>query len=66
MYVLKQYKGFFGSCDVSVENNTFYGEIEDIYDLICYEAATQQELQRAFEDAVDGYLQSCKLRGKDR
>lgn len=66
MSTLMKYKGFVGSCGVSLEYNTLYGKIEDIYDLISYEAETQQELQQAFEQAVEDYLKSCQLRGKDR
>lgn len=59
-----KYKGFIGSIRPSVENDCLYGKIEFINDLITYEAETVPEFKKAFETAVDDYLETCKSLGK--
>jgi predicted HicB family RNase H-like nuclease len=59
-----KYKGFIGSIRPSVEDDCLYGKIEFINDLITYEAETVPELKKAFETAVDDYLETCKSLGK--
>ena len=59
-----QYKGFLGSMECSVEDNCLYGKVLYINDLVNYEANSPLELQRAFEVAVDDYLQTCEQIGK--
>lgn len=60
-----KYKGFIGSISASAEDNCLYGKIEFINDLITYEAETVPELKKAFQRAVDDYLETCKSLGKD-
>jgi len=59
------YKGFTGSIDVSIEDKCLHGVIEFINDLVTYEAETVGEIEQAFRDAVDDYLETCKELGKD-
>lgn len=61
---LMKYKGYFGSVEVSLEDGLIHGKLECINDLITYEAATVTELKKAFEDAVDDYLETCEELGK--
>lgn len=58
------YKTYTGSVDVSVEDKCLHGKILFIDDLITYEAETVEEIQAAFESAVDRYLQYCQETGK--
>lgn len=57
------YKGFYGSVEASIEDNCLYGKLQFIRPLISYEAQTPIELKKAFEAAVDDYLQDCNLQG---
>ena len=59
-----EYKGYLGSCKVSIEDNCLHGKIEFISDLVNYEAQTTEELRKEFELAVDDYLEHCKEVGK--
>jgi predicted HicB family RNase H-like nuclease len=59
-----EYKGYYGSCKVSVEDNCLHGKIEFIDDLVNYEAETAEELKKEFMLAVDDYLEHCKAIGK--
>lgn len=60
-----QYKGFLGSVHFSAEDDVFFGKIEEIDDLISFEASTVKDLHKSFEEAVDDYLELCKKAGKE-
>lgn len=59
-----KYKGFIGTFEISIEDNVLHGKIECINDLVTYEAATPAELENAFHESVDDYLETCELLGK--
>ncbi len=59
------YKDYIGSVHYSTEDEVFYGELEGINDLISYEGSSVSELKAAFEEAVEDYLELCKLNGKE-
>lgn len=48
---------------MSLEDNCLFGEVLFVNDLISYEGATPDELQKAFVAAVDHYLETCKQNG---
>lgn len=60
-----KYKGFDGSIEPSIEDGCLYGSILFIRDKIIYEGATISELRDNFESAVDAYVETCELLGKD-
>jgi predicted HicB family RNase H-like nuclease len=57
------YQGYCGSIDFSVEDNCLYGQILFVRDLVTYEAEQIGELKKAFEQAVDYYLEKCAREG---
>ncbi|WP_071845445.1 type II toxin-antitoxin system HicB family antitoxin [Pragia fontium] len=59
------YKGFHGSVDFSLEDKVLHGKIECINDLVTYEAETISDLEAAFFDAVDDYIDTCNSLGKE-
>lgn len=59
------YKDYIGSVHYSTEDEVFYGELEGINDLISYEGSSVSELKAAFEEAVEDYIELCKLNGKE-
>ncbi|MBJ7537169.1 type II toxin-antitoxin system HicB family antitoxin [Marinomonas transparens] len=59
------YNGYIGSVDLSLEDEVMHGKIEFINDLVTYEGQTVSELKMAFECAVDDYLETCILVGKE-
>jgi len=61
--VLK-YKDFIGSVHFSAEEQVFFGKIEGVTDLVTFEGTTVDELQQAFFEAVEDYLELCKEAGK--
>jgi predicted HicB family RNase H-like nuclease len=60
-----QYKGYLGSVECSVGDDCLYGKILHVSDLVNYEADSPSGLKRAFEEAVDDYLQTCEQSGKE-
>jgi predicted HicB family RNase H-like nuclease len=59
------YKGYIGSVHFSEDDETFYGKLEAIDDLIMFEGESVRELKKAFHDAVDDYIQACKEAGRE-
>ncbi len=54
------YKGYIGTVRYSAEDEVFHGRIEAINDLIAYEGTSVKEIKKAFHEAVDDYLETCK------
>jgi predicted HicB family RNase H-like nuclease len=58
------YKGYTGSVHYNDEDRVLYGKVECIRSLISYEGTDVNSLRRAFEEAVDDYLDLCKREGR--
>ncbi len=61
---MMSYKGYHGSVHYSDEDRVFHGKIEFIRSLISYEGGDVEGLRKAFEEAVDDYLELCDEEGK--
>ena len=57
------YKGYCLICSEE-DDGTLHGRIDGIRDIVTFHAATPEALQRAFEEAVDDYLETCARIGK--
>jgi predicted HicB family RNase H-like nuclease len=57
MSQLMSYRDCFGSVRYSDEDRVFHGRLESVRDLVTYEGESMEELRRAFEEAVDDYLE---------
>ncbi len=62
---IMNYKDFIGSINYSTEDRIFFGKIEFINDSITFEGSNVDELETAFHEAVDDYIELCKLNGKE-
>lgn len=60
-----EYKGYYASVHFSSEDDVFYGKLLGIDDLVNFEGASVRELKRAFHEALDDYLATCKELGKE-
>lgn len=58
------YKSFIGSVHFQADDETFFGRIEGITDLITFEGESVRELKTAFEEAVEDYIELCESIGK--
>jgi len=60
-----EYKGYYASLHFSSEDEVFYGKLLGIDDLVNFEGASVKELKKAFHEAVEDYLETCKELGKE-
>jgi len=61
---IMRYKDYIGSVHYSTDDEVFFGKIEGINDSVSFEGSNVSELKEAFKDAVEDYLEICKLNGK--
>jgi predicted HicB family RNase H-like nuclease len=54
-----EYQGYYGSAEVSVEDNLLHGHLLFIKDVVSYAAKTPADLEQAFKEAVEDYLATC-------
>ena len=60
-----RYKGYTGHAEYDDEAGIFHGEVLDLKDVITFQGQTVQEIERAFRDSVDDYLEFCEQRGEE-
>ncbi len=60
-----EYKGYFAEVHFSSEDEVFFGKLLGINDLVNFEGHTVKELKKAFQEAVNDYLQTCQELGKE-
>ena len=53
------YKGYTGRYEVDPEDGVLYGRVDDIEDVITFEADNLEDLEREFRISVDDYLEWC-------
>ncbi len=51
-----EYRGYSGSLEFDPIAQVYYGKIQDIKSLVTYEATEEDELELAFQDAVDDLI----------
>jgi predicted HicB family RNase H-like nuclease len=60
-----EYKGYTGSVEFSSEDKVFFGKLTGIRDVITFEGETVKKLTKAFQEAVNEYLEMCKALGRE-
>ena len=58
------YKNYAARIEYSDEDNCFIGHIAGINDIVGFHGESVKELHKAFEEAVEDYLHTCKKMGK--
>jgi predicted HicB family RNase H-like nuclease len=58
------YKGYLGTIEPQLSDDTLFGKLAFIRDTVTYEAETLGQLKKEFETSVDLYLQSCEELGR--
>lgn len=58
-----KYKGYEARVVVEPEHRRFYGDVVHVRSAITFEGTSYEELEEAFHDAVDDYLDACKEDG---
>jgi predicted HicB family RNase H-like nuclease len=60
-----QYKGYEGIITFDEDAGKFFGEVINTRDVITFHGTSVKELQQAFRDSVDDYLEFCKERSEE-
>ena len=60
-----EYMGYTGQVEFDDDARIFHGEVLDTRDVITFQGATVEELEQAFRDSVDDYLEFCVERGEE-
>ncbi len=61
---MMEYKGYVGRVVFDQDARLFHGEIVGIRDVVTFQGASVDELEKAFKDSVDDYLNFCRERGE--
>jgi predicted HicB family RNase H-like nuclease len=59
-----EYKGYIGKVEIDEEAGILYGEVINVRDVITFEGTTVDEVQQAFRESVDDYLDFCAQRNE--
>ncbi len=59
-----EYKGYRGSIEYSREDHLFFGKVLFIDSLLMYHGTSVDEIEQAFKETVDAYLDHCERTGK--
>ena len=61
---MMEYKGYNGKVEMDDEAGILHGEVINIRDVITFEGTSVDEIQRAFRESVDDYLDFCAQRNE--
>jgi len=60
-----EYKGYIGKVELDSEAKIFHGEVINVRDVITFEGNSVEDLQKAFVDSIEDYLEFCASRRED-
>lgn len=63
MYEKLVYKGFSSTPKYDIESKVIYGTVDDIDGFAEYESENPRDVEQAFRDAVDDYIDGCREAG---
>jgi predicted HicB family RNase H-like nuclease len=64
MKKMKPYKGYTATVEFDADEMVLHGRVENIRDVISFQAVSVDDLQSRFEEAIDDYLDLCSERGE--
>ncbi len=56
---MMEYKSYIGKVEIDDEAGILYGEVINVRDVITFEGASVDEIQKAFRESIDDYLDFC-------
>jgi len=59
------YKGYTSHVEFDPEAGLFHGEVLDTRDVITFQGTSVEDLQKAFQDSVEDYLEFCGERNEE-
>jgi len=64
MKKMKPYKGYTATVEFDADEMVLHGRVDNLRDVITFHASSIDQVQAAFEEAVDDYLELCETRGE--
>lgn len=61
---MMQYKGYTGRVEFDSGAGIFHGEVINTRDVITFQGKSVKEIQQAFKNSINDYLDFCKERGE--
>lgn len=61
---MMEYKGYIGKVEIDDDIGILYGEVINVRDVITFEGNSVAEVQQAFRESVDDYLDFCEKRNE--
>ena len=61
-----KYKGNSGRVEYDDEAKIFHGEVIDTKDVITFQGTSVNEMEKAFRESIDDYLDFCRERDENR
>lgn len=58
--IAMKYKGYIGQAEYDSSAKIFHGKVLGIKDIITFQGKTVQELEKAFKESIDDYLDWCQ------
>jgi predicted HicB family RNase H-like nuclease len=62
---MMNYKGYTAKVEFDDEAMIFHGEVIGIRDVVTFQGRSVEEIEKAFSESVDDYLDFCKERGEE-
>lgn len=59
-----KYKGYIGQVSYDEDAKIFHGEVIGLKDVITFQGESVKELEKAFKDSINVYLEFCHQRGE--
>lgn len=60
-----KHKGYHGKVEFDEEAGLFHGEVVDLRDVITFQGKSVDELEKAFKDSIEDYLEFCEERNEE-
>ncbi len=61
---MMHYKGYLGKVEFDADAKLLHGEVMGIRDVVTFEGQSVSEVEKAFHESVDDYLDFCRKRGE--
>jgi predicted HicB family RNase H-like nuclease len=58
-----EYKGYIGTVDFDDKARIFHGDVINTRDVITFQGTSVDEIEKAFQDSIDDYLEWCEKDG---
>jgi predicted HicB family RNase H-like nuclease len=60
---MMEYKGYLGVVEFDDKAQLFHGDVINTRDVITFQGTSVEEIQKAFHDSIDDYLEWCEKDG---